>query len=177
MNKLLTVGVLFVASVSWADAVFLEKVGPNKIQVIKVAKECTGLGLKQAAALVEGPMPVKVADGLSTAEAEALVSKFLAAGASAGARTNGGSPRKIDEQQDQKTEAAGWSVRLESPGPNKLQVIAIVRDATSLGMTESKRLVDSAPVIVKKGLTEEGATTLGRQLFAAGGKATTVHGN
>jgi large subunit ribosomal protein L7/L12 len=60
--------------------VVLKAVGPNKIAVIKVIREATGLGLKEAKELAEAaPKPVKTA--LPKADAEALVEKFKKEGA------------------------------------------------------------------------------------------------
>lgn len=59
--------------------VVLEAAGDNKINVIKVVREITGLGLKEAKDLVEGaPKPVK--EGAPKAEAEELKKKIEAAG-------------------------------------------------------------------------------------------------
>ena len=61
--------------------VVLEGVGDKKIQVIKVVRELTGLGLKEAKDLVEGaPKPVK--EGVSKADAEAAKAKLEEAGGS-----------------------------------------------------------------------------------------------
>jgi large subunit ribosomal protein L7/L12 len=55
--------------------------GDKKIQVIKVVREITGLGLKEAKDLVDGaPKPVK--EGVSKAEAEDLKKKITEAGGS-----------------------------------------------------------------------------------------------
>ncbi len=60
--------------------VILKAAGANKINVIKVVKEVTGLGLKEAKALVdEAPKPVK--EGISKDDAEALKTKLTEAGA------------------------------------------------------------------------------------------------
>ena len=61
--------------------VVLTGAGPNKINVIKVVREITGLGLKEAKDLVDGaPKPVK--EGVSKDEAEAVKTKLTDAGAS-----------------------------------------------------------------------------------------------
>jgi large subunit ribosomal protein L7/L12 len=61
--------------------VILTAVGANKIQVIKVVRELTSLGLKEAKDLVEGaPKPVK--EGVAKEEAEAAKAKLVEAGAS-----------------------------------------------------------------------------------------------
>jgi large subunit ribosomal protein L7/L12 len=62
--------------------VILKDVGPNKIQVIKVVRELTSLGLKEAKDLVEAaPKPVK--EAVSKEEAEAAKAKLVEAGATA----------------------------------------------------------------------------------------------
>ena len=62
--------------------VVLAEVGANKINVIKVVRELTGLGLKEAKALVEeAPKPVKT--GVNKDDGEAMVAKLKEAGASA----------------------------------------------------------------------------------------------
>lgn len=60
--------------------VVLKEVGAKKINVIKVVREVTGLGLKEAKAVVDGaPAPVK--EGVSKEDAEALKAKLEEAGA------------------------------------------------------------------------------------------------
>lgn len=63
-------------------SVMLTEVGPNKIPVIKVVRQITGLGLKEAKAVVdEAPGPVR--EGVSKDEAEEIVKKLEAEGAKA----------------------------------------------------------------------------------------------
>ncbi len=58
----------------------LTEVGPNKVKVIKVVREITGLGLKEAKAVVdEAPKPVK--EAVSKAEAEDIKARLEAEGA------------------------------------------------------------------------------------------------
>lgn len=60
--------------------VILKNGGANKLNVVKIVKELTGLGLKEAKDLVDGaPKPVK--EGISKADADALVAKLKEAGA------------------------------------------------------------------------------------------------
>jgi len=62
--------------------VTLKEAGAKKIQVIKVVREITGLGLKEAKDLVDGaPKPVK--EGVSKADADALLKQLIEAGATA----------------------------------------------------------------------------------------------
>ena len=60
--------------------VVLKEAGANKIQVIKVVRDATGLGLKEAKELVDGA-PKTVKEGVSKEEAEELKAKFVEAGA------------------------------------------------------------------------------------------------
>lgn len=61
-------------------SVILKAFGPNKIQVIKVVREITGLGLKEAKDLVDAaPKPVK--EGIAPEEAEGIKAKLVEAGA------------------------------------------------------------------------------------------------
>ena len=58
----------------------LTEVGPNKVKVIKVVREATGLGLKEAKEVVDGA-PKVVKEGVSKAEAEEMKTKLEAEGA------------------------------------------------------------------------------------------------
>ena len=60
--------------------VFLKEVGANKIAVIKVVREVTGLGLSEAKAIVDGA-PAMVKENVPTAQAKELEAKFKEAGA------------------------------------------------------------------------------------------------
>ena len=58
----------------------LTEVGPNKVKVIKVVREVTGLGLKEAKEVVDGA-PKVVKEGASKAEAEEIKTKLEGEGA------------------------------------------------------------------------------------------------
>lgn len=60
--------------------VVLKEVGANKIQVIKVVRDITGLGLKEAKDLVDGA-PKTVKENVAKADAEDMKAKFAEAGA------------------------------------------------------------------------------------------------
>ena len=60
--------------------VVLTDVGANKIQVIKAVREATGLGLKEAKAIVDGA-PATVMEAMPTADAEARTAKLTVVGA------------------------------------------------------------------------------------------------
>ncbi len=60
--------------------VILKAAGPNKLAVVKLVKDLTGLGLKEAKDLVDGaPKPVK--EGVSKEESESLKKQLIEAGA------------------------------------------------------------------------------------------------
>ncbi len=62
--------------------VVLKEVGPNKVKVIKVVKDATGLGLVDAKGVVDGA-PKTVKEAMPKDAAEALVAKFKEVGATA----------------------------------------------------------------------------------------------
>ncbi len=62
--------------------VVLTSIGANKIAVIKVVRELTGLGLKEAKAMVDSA-PATVKEAVAKADAEGMVEKLKEAGASA----------------------------------------------------------------------------------------------
>jgi len=63
-----------------------------------------------------------------------------------------------------------FTVILKAAGPNKLQVVKVVKDLTGLGLKEAKDLVDGAPKPLKEGISKEEAETMKKQLEEAGAK-------
>ena len=70
---------------------------------------------------------------------------------------------------EEKTE---FDVELTDVGPNKVKVIKVVREATGLGLKEAKDVVDSAPKVVKAGVSKEEAEEMKTKLEAEGAKVT-----
>ena len=66
---------------------------------------------------------------------------------------------------EEKTE---FDVILKAAGGQKLQVVKLVKELTSLGLKEAKELVDSAPKAVKEGISKEEAESLKKSLEEAG---------
>jgi len=89
--------------------------------------------------------------------AAAPVAMMAAAPAAAGA------PAAAEEEE--KTE---FDVILKAAGPNKINVIKVVREVTSLGLKEAKDLVDGAPKPVKEGVSKEEAEQIKKKLEEAG---------
>ncbi len=67
---------------------------------------------------------------------------------------------------EEKTE---FTVNLTNAGPNKVNVIKVVRAVTGLGLKEAKDLVDGAPKAVKEGVSKADADAILKQIIEAGG--------
>ena len=95
--------------------------------------------------------------GVSAAAANVAVAAPGAGGAAGGAAA-------AEEQTE-------FNVMLNSAGPNKVNVIKVVRAVTGLGLKEAKDLVDSAPKPVKEAVSKADADALLKQLVEAGATA------
>ena len=67
-------------------------------------------------------------------------------------------------------EKTEFDVILAEAGPEKIKVIKAVRELTSLGLTEAKAFVESAPKPVKEGVTKDEAESIKKKLEEAGAK-------
>ncbi|MDD2581428.1 MAG: 50S ribosomal protein L7/L12 [Desulfuromonadaceae bacterium] len=74
----------------------------------------------------------------------------------------------VAEVAEEQTE---FDVILKAAGPNKINVIKVVRALTSLGLKEAKDVVDGAPGTVKTGVTKQEADDAVKQLLEAGAEA------
>ena len=109
--------------------------------------------------------------GLTLLEASQLV-KLLeeklgvsAAAAAVAAAPAGGGGAAAAAPVEEKTE---FSVVLTAAGANKINVIKVVREVTSLGLKEAKDLVDGAPKTVKEGVNKDEAETIKKKFVDAG---------
>jgi large subunit ribosomal protein L7/L12 len=109
--------------------------------------------------------------GLTLLEASQLV-KLLeqklgvsAAAATVVAAGGGGGGAAAAPAAEEKTE---FSVILQAAGANKINVIKVVREVTSLGLKEAKDLVDGAPKPVKEGVNKEEAEAIRKKFADAG---------
>ena len=84
-----------------------------------------------------------------------------AAVAVAGPAAGGGAPAAAEEK-------TAFNVILKAAGPNKLNVVKIVKDLTGLGLKEAKDLVDGAPKPIKEGVDKATAEELKTKLTEAG---------
>ncbi len=65
-------------------------------------------------------------------------------------------------------EQTSFDVILKAAGQSKLAVVKLVKELTSLGLKESKELIDSAPKAIKEGVSKDEAEALKAQLEEAG---------
>lgn len=95
-----------------------------------------------------------------------LESKF---GVSAAAPTMVAAGGAAGPAAEEKTE---FTVELTEAGPNKINVIKVVREVTGLGLKEAKDIVDAAPKVVKENMPKADAEGLKKKLEEAGAKVT-----
>ena len=85
-----------------------------------------------------------------------------AAAPPAAAGGGGGDAAPAEEEQ------SAFDVVITAAGDKKIQVIKVVRAATSLGLKEAKALVDEAPKAVREGVDKDEAEKLKQELEEAG---------
>jgi large subunit ribosomal protein L7/L12 len=99
---------------------------------------------------------------------EAFKTKFnvtIAAAAAAPAGGAGGGGAAAAAPAEEKTE---WTVALKEGGPNKIKVIKVVREITSLGLKEAKDAVDNVPSNIKEGVSKAEAEEFKKKLEEQG---------
>ena len=114
-----------------------------------IAEQIQGLTLLEASQLVK-----TLEEKLGVSAAAAAVAVAPAAGGAAAAAP-----------AEEKTE---FTVVLASAGANKINVIKVVREVTSLGLKEAKDLVDGAPKTIKEGVNKEEAESIKKKFTEAG---------
>ena len=108
---------------------------------------------------------------LSLLEASELVKALeetfgvSAAAAAVAAAPAAGGAAAAAPAEEEKTE---FNVVLAAAGSNKINVIKVVREITSLGLKEAKDLVDGAPKAVKEGVSKDEAEEIKKKLTEAG---------
>ena len=121
----------------------------NQQQVVDYIKGISVLELSQLVKALETEL------GVSAAAAVAVAAPGGAAGGGAAAPA------------EEKTE---FTATLTEVGTNKINVIKVVREVTSLGLKEAKDLVESAPKPIKEGVTKDEAATIKKKFEDAGAK-------
>src|SRR5207302_6625850 len=79
----------------------------------------------------------------------------------------GGAPGGAAAPAEEKTE---FTVTLTEIGTNKINVIKVVREVTSLGLKEAKDLVEGAPKAVKEGVTKDEGAAIKKKFEEVGVK-------
>ncbi len=121
--------------------------------------------VEQIISTIKGLTVLELADLVKALEKEFGVSAAVAvaaAPAAAGPAAGGAAPAAAAEE---KTE---FTVILKEIGPNKINVIKAVRELTTLGLKESKDLVEGAPKPVKEGINKDDAAAAKKKLEEAG---------
>jgi large subunit ribosomal protein L7/L12 len=124
----------------------------NQQQVIDYIK---GISVMELSALVKA---LESELGVSAAAAMPMAMP-MGGGAAAGA----GAAAPAEEQTE-------FTVTLTDVGGNKINVIKVVREVTSLGLKEAKDLVEGAPKPIKEGVTKDEAAAIKKKFEDAGAK-------
>ena len=122
-------------------------------QVVEFIKGISVLELSQLVKTLEKEL------GVSAAAAMPMAMPGMAAGAGGGAAA----------PAEEKTE---FNVTLTEVGADKIKVIKVVREVTSLGLKEAKDLVESAPKPIKEGVNKDEAAAIKKKFDEVGAKVT-----
>jgi len=118
-------------------------------QVVDYIKNISVMELSQLVKTLEAEL------GVSAAAAMPMMAMPMAGG--------GGAAAVVEEQTE-------FTAMLTDVGGNKINVIKVVREVTSLGLKEAKDLVESAPKPIKEGVTKEEAEAIKKKFEEAGAK-------
>ncbi len=110
---------------------------------------------------LKGISVLELSERIKALEEEFGVSAQAAAVAAPAAGGDGGGA-PVEEEQ------SAFDVIITAAGDKKIQVIKVVRAATSLGLKEAKALVDEAPKAVREGVDKDEAEKLKQELVEAG---------
>jgi large subunit ribosomal protein L7/L12 len=122
----------------------------NQQQVVDYIKGISVLELSQLVKALETEL------GVSAAAAVAVA-------APGGGAAGGGAAAAVEE----KTE---FTATLTEVGTNKINVIKVVREVTSLGLKEAKDLVEGAPKVIKEGIPKDEAAAIVKKFADVGAK-------
>jgi len=118
-------------------------------QVVDYIKNISVMELSQLVKTLETEL------GVSAAAAMPMMAMPMGGGGAAAAA--------VEEQTE-------FTAMLTDVGGNKINVIKVVREVTSLGLKEAKDLVESAPKPIKEGVTKEEAEAIKKKFEEAGAK-------
>lgn len=132
-------------------------------ETAKVEKRGQKAAIEDIMSAIKKLTVLELSELVKALEAEFGVSAAAPVVAAAAAPTAAPAPAA-----EEKTE---FNVILKAIGENKISVIRAVRELTTLGLKESKDLVEGAPKAVKEGVSKEEATAAKQKLEAAGATA------
>lgn len=133
----------------------------EKPKETKAEKPRKSAAIEEIMAAVKGMTVLELAELVKALEAEFGVSAAAPVAVAAAAAPAGEAAATEEEQTE-------FTVILQSFGENKINVIRAVRELTSLGLKESKDLVEAAPKPVKENVSKEEAATARQKLEDAG---------
>ena len=119
---------------------------------------------QQVVEYIKGITVIELSQLVKTLEAELGVSAAAAMPMGMPMAGGGGGAAAAAEE---KTE---FTVTLTDIGGNKINVIKVVREVTSLGLKEAKDLVESAPKAIKEGVNKDEAAAIKKKFEEAGAK-------
>ena len=122
----------------------------NQQQVIEYIKGISVLELSQLVKALESELGVSAASAMPMAMP-------------AGGGAAGGAAAPAEEQTE-------FTATLTEVGANKINVIKVVREVTSLGLKEAKDLVEGAPKAIKEGVTKDEAAAIKKKFEDVGAK-------
>ena len=124
----------------------------NQQQVIEYIKGISVMELSQLVKALETEL------GVSAAAAMPMMGMPMGGGAA-----GGGAAAPAEEQTE-------FTATLTDVGSNKINVIKVVREVTSLGLKEAKDLVESAPKPIKEGVNKDEAEAIKKKFDEVGAK-------
>jgi large subunit ribosomal protein L7/L12 len=122
----------------------------NQQQVVDYIKGISVLELSQLVKALEQELGVSAAAAMPVAVA-------------GGAPAAGGAAAPVEEKTD-------FTATLTEVGSNKINVIKVVREVTSLGLKEAKDLVEGAPKTIKEGIPKDEALAIQKKFAEVGAK-------
>jgi len=119
---------------------------------------------QQVVDYIKGISVIELSQLVKTLESELGVSAAAAMPMMAMPMAGGGAAAAAVEEQTE------FTAVLTDIGANKINVIKVVREVTSLGLKEAKDLVESAPKPIKEGVTKDEAAAIKKKFEDAGAK-------
>ena len=118
---------------------------------------------QQVVEYIKGISVIELSQLVKTLEAELGVSAAAAVAVAAPGAGGAAAAAPVEEKTD-------FTVTLTEIGTNKINVIKVVREITSLGLKEAKDLVEGAPKPIKEGVNKDEAAAIKKKFEEVGAK-------